>query len=536
MSPRADSVVSMSASGPGSSTSPTEHDAPAPAGRRITPQRGDGRAAASAPGDGDGVCFPRGDGSRSTTVTGRAIVADAARAIDPGLAGRVESARNWRSDYIPLVRELTEACAVTPQSSLAASEAGLASTRERMVFERGGHTLGLEQALLAGTGESLQSGEVPGAAEPVKELSVPYRGRELRGPELEAQLDAWVRSSVVEPSFAVAIRSVIEHPEWLAVPGRRVALVGAGAEMGPLEPLSRWGAHVIAIDLPVERIWQRITEVIRRGAGRATIPLAADGTPGIDVVRSLPETRAWLDRTAAADRLVLGMYAYADGGAHVCATAAVDALAGDLLARREGTALAYLATPTDAFVVPEDAVAQARAAYANRGVRRVLQAPLRALSRGGLFAPAYPGRSTVADVLVAQQGPNYALAKRIQRWRGLTASANGVEVSFNVAPATLTRSVTKNRVLASAYTGARHFGIEIFAPATSRVLMAALLVHDLHTPAPERRHPEMLFSEGAAHGGLWRAAYQPRSVLGVAALTGLRTALGAPARSAAPQA
>jgi hypothetical protein len=93
--------------------------------------------------------------------------------------------------------------------------------------------------------------------------------------------------------------------------------------------------------------------------------------------------------------------------------------------------------------------------------------------------------------------------------------------------------VTRNRVLAAAYTGARHFGIEIFAPATSRVLMAALLVHDLHVPSPGARHPEMLFSEGAAHGGLWRAAYQPRSVLGIAALTGLRTALRAPARSGA---
>ena len=134
-------------------------------------------------------------------------------------------------------------------------------------------------------------------------------------------------------------------------------------------------------------------------------------------------------------------------------------------------------------------------------------------------------------MLVAQQGPNYALAKRIQRWRGISASANGFAVSFNVAPATWTRSVTKNRVLAAAYAGARHFGIEIFAPATSRVLMAALLVHDLNQPSPEERHPERLFSEGAAHGGLWRAAYQPRSVLGVAALTGLHTALRPPERS-----
>jgi len=472
------------------------------------------------------VCFPAIDGSRSTTATGRGILADAARAADAGLAERIESASNWRSAYLPFVRELTEACAIAPQSSLAISEAGLASMRARMVFERSGQTLELEQAFRAGGGERLQTGEIRGTAAPVTELRVPYRGRELRGRELEAQLGSWVRAGVVEPSFAVAIRRVMEHPEWLALPGRRVAVIGAGAEMAPLEPLSSWGAHVIAIDLPVAKIWKRVTDVIRQGAGTATVPLAADGTPGVDVARSLPETRTWLDGAAQEDQLVLGMYAYADGGAHVCVTAAVDALATDLLSRREGSALAYLATPTDAFVVPEDAVAEARAAYASRGLRRVAQAPLRALSRGRLFAPAYPGTSRVADVLVPQQGPNYALAKRIQRWRGVAASVNGHAVSFNVAPATWTRSVTKNRVLAAAYAGARRFGIEIFAPATSRVLMAALLVHDLNEPSAEGRDPEVLFSHGAAHGGLWRAAYQPRSVLGVAALTGLHTALG----------
>jgi hypothetical protein len=512
----------MRVTGPGSAAATEESRQPGRSAGRITPERRHRRTVARPPGpDADGVCFPAIDGSRSTTATGRAILADAARVVDARLAERIEATRDWRSGYVPLVRELTEACAVTPQTSLAISEAGLASMRARMVFERTGETFELERGLSVGGGERIHSGELLGAAEPVTELSVPYRGRELRGEELEAQLNTWVRAKVVEPSFAVAIRRVMDHPEWLALPGRRVAVIGAGAEMGPLEPLTRWGAHVIAIDLPVEKIWKRITEVIRQGAGTATIPLAADGAPGLDVARSLPEARTWLDEAADGDQLVLGMYAYADGGAHVRVTAAADALASDLIERRKGTALAFLATPTDAFVVPEDAVAEAHAAYANRGLRRILQAPLRALSGGRLFAPAYPGTSTVADVLVTQQGPNYALAKRIQRWRGVTASASGNAVAFNVAPATWTQSVTRNRVLAAAYAGARRFGIEIFAPATSRVLMAAMLVHDLHEHPPEDRHPEALFSEGAAHGGLWRAAYQPRSVLGVAALTGL---------------
>ena len=61
---------------------------------------------------------------------------------------------------------------------------------------------------------------------------------------------------------------------------------------------------------------------------------------------------------------------------------------------------------------------------------------------------------------------------------------------MNVAPPTRTRSVTKNRVLAAAYAGAHRFGVEVFEPATTKVLMAALLVHDLHTGGgPAHEHP-----------------------------------------------
>ena len=67
--------------------------------------------------------------------------------------------------------------------------------------------------------------------------------------------------------------------------------------------------------------------------------------------------------------------------------------------------------------------------------------------------------------------------------------------------------------------------MEVFAPEASRVLMAALLVHDLRVEAPAPAHPDDLFVSGAAHGGLWRAAYDLRSVIGLAAVAGLPAAL-----------
>jgi hypothetical protein len=317
--------------------------------------------------------------------------------------------------------------------------------------------------------------------------------------------------------------------------------------MGPLRSLTQWGAHVVAIDLPRADIWTRVLATARAGAGRVSVPVsegaftardrpeddAIAAAAGVDLVRELPEVADWLDQVPG-DQLTFGMYAYADGATHVSVSMAADALAVDLLDRRgvANTVLAYLATPTDVFAVPFDAVLESRERWEARRGRRLLQAPLR-LAR--MYAPNYQHTVVddsgtdvgIADILVPQQGPNYALAKRVQRWRAVAAQAAGVTVSLNVAPATRTRSVIKNRALAAAYAGAGRFGIEVFDPSTSNTLMAALLVRDLRDPgsaaraATPRHSPLDLFSDAANHGGLWRSAYEPRSVLGVAALLGM---------------
>ena len=219
--------------------------------------------------------------------------------------------------------------------------------------------------------------------------------------------------------------------------------------------------------------------------------------------------------------LVLGNYAYADGADHVRVSMAADALAVEL-ADRADVMLAYLATPTDAFAVPWRDVEISQGRWDHRRTRLV-QPPLHLL---GTFKRNYSDTITtsdgtrlgIADCLVPQQGPNYALAKRLQRWRAVVARNAGTRVSLNVAPATRTRSVVKNRLLAAAYAGAHRFGIRVFDPGTANTLMAAMLVHDLRNPdaaanpAVALSNPMDLFSRAANHGGLWTTGYEPRSV------------------------
>ena len=140
----------------------------------------------------------------------------------------------------------------------------------------------------------------------------------------------------------------------------------------------------------------------------------------------------------------------------------------------------------------------------------------------------------MADALVEQQGPNYAIAKRLQRWRG--AHRGG-------------RRAPRSRSTSHRRRGpARSRGTKCSRPPTPG--RAPLRHRDLRTgddagadggaartrPEPEPAEApqaEALFSDGAAHGGLWTAAYEPRSALGLAALAGLPATVARPGADAA---
>lgn len=474
-----------------------------------------------------GVDFPAGaDGSHSTTAVGRAVVADALRAVDPVGARAVENETAWRSRYLQHLRRAVEAGIDTPGAWWSIADAGLAAARNRMVVRVGSGEEPVTSLLTAPAGSALATVEVAGRGDRVPELVVPYHGHRLRGEELRDRMAAWAAAGVLEPSAVRAVGDVIDHPEWLRLDGFTVAVLGAGAEMGPVGPLLHWGARVAAVDLPRPAVWQRLLAMAEESAGTLVLPADPDRADpvagaGADLLAQVPAIADWL---AGLDgRLVLGNYLYADGGAHVRLSVAADLLGSRLTGQRPDAGLAFLATPTDVFVVPRDAVEQSGAAYASRSTTaKVVGRPLRWLTRGRLVHRAYPPGADpgIADALVPAQGPNYALAKRIQRWRAATARRDGRLVTFHVAPSTRTRSVVKNRALAAAYAGARRFGVEIFEPDTANTLMAALLVRDLAGGVVRHDHPWQDEAHAAVHGGLWRSAYEPRSMLGVAAVLG----------------
>jgi hypothetical protein len=491
----------------------------------------------------EGVQFAEAGGKRSSSTTARDVLAAAVRPIDAELADRIEREPNWRKTYPTHLRRLTEVSASTADAGHVIARTGLDALHARFELVRDGVARPLLEAVAVDDAESVDTETVVGTGKPPSELVIPLGSERLSGQALRDRVDDWVRRGLVEPSFATAIHQVIDHPEWLDLSDKKFALLGGAGEMSPLPSLLGWGADVAVVDLPRADIWRRIIDLAAQGPGRLRVPIVSsrahaaelEDRAGIDLLVDAPAARKWI--AGLPGPLVLGNYAYADGASFVRVAMAADAIAATLLDQRNDVSLAYLATPTDVFAVPPEVVADARARGATTGaVWRAVGGPMRFGTAGRAFVPHY--RSTVrdssgrelgvADTLIAQQGPNYALAKRLQRWRAITARYDGVWSSAHIAPPSRTRSVTKNRILGAAYTGSSRLGVEAFEPPTSSALMAAVLVRDLCDPTAAA-HPatvlpggEDLFMDAAAHGGVWRLPWEPRSVLPIAVLLGAR--------------
>ena len=492
-----------------------------------------------------GIAFPTAaDGSQSSTRAGAQILAAALGAMAPALARAALGETRWRRAYPRYFRLLVEHGLASTEQALRSAEAGLDAAWQTLCWAGPQGPIPLADALRA-EHPPLQGRRLKGQGEAAPApWTVPLNGQSLSGAALRANIGDWQDRGIIEASAADALRRCLVHPEWFDLSDRHLVLLGAGSEAGPLRWLMRWRANVVAVDIARPAVWARIAEAARAGNGTLTFPLrdpaaagadeaAALQAAGADLITDTSATAAWL--SAMPQKLDIGALAYQDGERHVRVSMGMNMVCDAVCKAKPDTGLAFLATPTDVFAVARETARAAMSAYAARSVAsRTFQGSLHLASGERFFQPNVEGLIAnangleygVVDSLVIEQGPNYALAKRLQQWRALRARAAGHRVSLNVAPSTTTVSVIKNPALAAGFAGASALGVEVFEPATTNALMAALWVHDLRSsisaadPHRPLAHPYELFMDNACHGGLWRAAYVPRSALPFAAALG----------------
>jgi hypothetical protein len=317
--------------------------------------------------------------------------------------------------------------------------------------------------------------------------------------------------------------------------------------MGPFHVLKELGANIVALDIDRPQIWKRlIDEVYYNSHATITFPMSEPYTGqtgkdlytkcGANIIRETPKCRNWIRDTvpevAKGGPVTIGAYAYLDGELHVRVNLACDAIMNGLAESYgyDKTNLHFLPTPTDAYII-QDNVDQAVK-------NNVATAPswcknLEVLGSLGKMVPmvTMPVKNDdghimhLSDSLMGTQGPNYALAKRLQQWRAIISRSKGSTVAYSIAPATATASVLSNKMFAAAYGGAHLWEpVEVFYQELSNAVMGILLIHDVRNPESSARphvnkdmNPMLWLSSKAFHGGFMRCAYKFTSIAEISA-------------------
>jgi hypothetical protein len=493
----------------------------------------------------NGLVFPPGKrGDRSTTEAGKNAFAASVQNIDSKLAQAILRERDWRFGYHRHVVNTVRASLLSPESALSSAREGLDYLHNNFQFIRGDQTLSMAEAMTKITGTCFQTGFIKGNGPKPSHIDygVPYKGKTLKGEELLKQLDKWVQYGTIEPEARDGIAYCVKNGGKLDLSDKYFVLLGAGSAMGPFYVLVSLGANIIAVDIPRSHIWKRLIEAVRESSATITFPLKTEqsllksdddlfNAAGADLFTQTPEIKNWLMTVHPGKPLTIGGYAYLDGALHVQVSLAMDAISHSLYKNRPNVSLAYLCSPTDVFVIPDAARDAMQANFKSAPqwqnlISKLTSGKFLRKNTQPLVESSDKKTFSICDGLVVAQGPNYALAKRLQHWRAIVARSEGCTVSTNIAPSTATLSVVHNKQFAAAYGGMYLFRpMEIMYQETSNAVMGALLVHDIlntestANPSKPLKNPLELFAYGAFHGGIWRCSWKINSIGEVAAVS-----------------
>jgi len=516
---------------------------------------------------------------RNSTPTNKTIWSAAVGAVSKEAQAKIEKEKNWRFGYAKHVEKSCTISLASATDALAMAQAGLDAAQKSFRFQRDGKETSLAEAMQLYKG-SFHTGEIVGkdhgAARLHKDysefaLQVPYGGKDprkpyfsfrknkdvLSGDQLIAQLAKWEKWGTIEPSAAASIKKVASNSSWMDLSDMYFVLLGATSAMGPLDMLLQYGANIIAVDIDRPNVWKTIIRKARNSRGRVYFPIkenkmgfktvadfkgddeALAANSGANLLDKTPEICNWIKTVCPGKDLTIGNYTYLDGALHVQLSVGCDAIMQGVCAARKTTSLAFLCTPTDIHVIPEEANKAAAENYkkapfllslvASLGTSMLKRNSLKPVSTTSSTKGKNPSGSSeifYVDGLSIAQGPNYCLAKRLQHWRAIVARSNGHKVSSNIAPSTATESVTSNATFKMAYGGFHVFRpLEVMYQETSNAVMTALLVCDLRdeksvaNPSVPLANPYQLFEFNSFHGGVWRCAYKLDTIGEIAVIT-----------------
>ena len=188
--------------------------------------------------------------------------------------GRPSAETNWRRDYRATSGGWSRPAAPA-EAALPSPADGLDSLHDRMRVATADGEIGLAEARPPRAGRRRWRPRRSPAAARSSASSCCRTGAAAarRRPAPPARHLGRRAASSNRPAPRRSARAPTTH-SGSRCPGAPVVVLGAGAEMGPLTALLRWGADVVAVDLPRPALWQRLLDTAHRYAGRLHVPVA----------------------------------------------------------------------------------------------------------------------------------------------------------------------------------------------------------------------------------------------------------------------
>jgi hypothetical protein len=356
--------------------------------------------------------------------------------------------------------------------------------------------------------------------------AVPFDGRTFAARDLGALGERLVARDLATPPVADALAwissNALDGQGRLDLSGRRFAVMGAAAEIAPTSLLLAAGADVLWLDVtPPPEKWladDAFSGRITRGAGLG------------DLLAQPRETAAAIVEFASAGLVDCGLFAYAGGaGREWRLGSTMNAIVDAVGPERVRSVALYVSPTHPATLSKAELEMAARRNLGLPGWQRGLDA-LGLLGKPGL---AGSGELRVQRSIAEIQGASYQAAQYLEkllameRWAayGIAGEGGAAALSANVAGITRTRSLG-HPIFAAAYLGASAFGVETFAPETTRPLNALLMLHDLLNPkaagasgVDRERALQRLFAQ-RVHGGIYGLPFELQPLLIAAAAIG----------------
>ncbi len=451
------------------------------------------------------ISLPRVNGRISSTALTRAMV-EHAGGDDPSLKRALRDVKIWRKDYRQAFVDLSRLD--DPRVGVDAATRGLAFL-DNAVMTTDGTKLGqIEPETPAAREET-----VVGTGQLDHEFHVPYKGKKLKNSDLAKQLEKWQSKGIITPGAVMKLTALIEDPTLLDLRDTTVGIIGVGAELAPVRFFLNHGATVAGVARASSK---RLGPLVSEASSLAGTLYLSPAEAG-DVVSNPGAVAGWL-RNHDVDLVMDTLYA--PGTQFLLGALGVDCVMR-ILGEDRDILTAYLGSPSDAYLlrdVPDRDAGTQGGTTSGGTTSGGASGALRKLIPGLGRTPAI--RGGVFNGLLDVQGPNYAAAKRIGRWRATVRHAEGLPVSYNIAPMAKTRSVLTSKMLRAAYRGMEKMGLEPFDVDTSTAIMGALLIYDLRAQQRGETLTADFLVSSAVPTGMWKQRTEPQEILPKAVLLG----------------